>query len=46
MLRAQHIQKKLGIQNGMDDPEKPNGTHWATYNRLLDEAKELDDRGW
>jgi hypothetical protein len=20
--------------------------HWTTYNRLLDEADELDERGW
>ena len=43
MLRAR---RKLGSDDGMGEPEKPNGMHWATYNRLLDEAKELDDRGW
>jgi len=30
----------------MDDPDKPKGMHWSTYNRLLDQADELDDRGW
>ena len=30
----------------MDDPEKPNGMHWTIYNRLLDRADELDERGW
>jgi hypothetical protein len=30
----------------MGDPGKPNGMHWATYNRLLDRADELDERGW
>jgi hypothetical protein len=30
----------------MGEPEKPNGMHWATHNRLLYEADELDDRGW
>ena len=39
-------QRKLGSDDGMGEPEKPNGMHWATYNRLLDRADELDDRGW
>jgi hypothetical protein len=30
----------------MDEPEKPNGMHWATFNRLLDQADELDELGW
>ena len=30
----------------MGEPEKPNGIHWTTYNRLLDRADELDERGW
>ena len=46
MLRAQRNPRKLGSDDGMDEPEKPNGTHWATYSRLLDQADELDDRGW
>ena len=28
------------------DPEKPNGMHWSTHNRLLDQADELDEVGW
>ena len=46
MLRAQRIRRKLGSDDGTDEPEKPNGMHWVTYNRLLDQADELDDRGW
>ena len=46
MLRAQRIRRKLGSDDGTDEPEKPNGMHWATYNRLLDRADELDDLGW
>jgi hypothetical protein len=46
MLRAQRIRRKLGSDDGTDDPEKPNGMHWTTYNRLLDEADELDEVGW
>ena len=46
MLRAQRIRRNLGSDDGMGEPEKPNGMHWATYNRLLDEADELDERGW
>jgi hypothetical protein len=42
MLRAQ---RKLGSDDGMGDPEKPNGMHWSTYNRLLDRPDELDDLG-
>ena len=30
----------------MGEPEKPNGMHGATCNRLLDQADELDERGW
>jgi hypothetical protein len=30
----------------MGEPEKPNGMHWTTYNRLLDRADELDELGW
>ena len=43
MLRAQRMR---GSDDGMGEPDKPNGMHWATYNRLLDRADELDDRGW
>ena len=25
---------------------KRNGMHWTTYKRRLDEAGDLDDRGW
>ncbi len=46
MLRAQRIRRKLGSDDGMDEPEKPNGIHWTTYNRLIDQADELDERGW
>jgi hypothetical protein len=46
MLRAQRIRRKLGSDDGMDEPEKPNGMHWTTYNRLLDRADELDELGW
>jgi hypothetical protein len=46
MLRAQRIRRKLGSDDGTGEPEKPNGMHWATYNRLLDRADELDDLGW
>jgi hypothetical protein len=45
-LRARRIRRKLGSDDGMDEPEKPNGMHWSTYNRLLDQADELDERGW
>lgn len=30
----------------MEEPDKPKGMHWATYNRLLDQSDELDDEGW
>jgi len=30
----------------MGEPDKPKGMHWSTYNRLLDQADELDERGW
>jgi hypothetical protein len=30
----------------MGEPGKPNGMHWTTYNRLLDQADDLDDMGW
>ena len=46
MLRAQRIRWKLGSDDGMGEPEKPNGMHWTTYNRLLDRADELDELGW
>jgi hypothetical protein len=46
MLRAQRSQRKLGSDDGMGEPEKPNGMHWTTYSRLLDRADELDERGW
>ena len=46
MLRAQRIRRKLGSDDGMGEPEKPNGMHWTTYNRLLDRADELDELGW
>ena len=36
MLRANEIRRRLGSDDGTNDPEKPNGPHWATYNRLLD----------
>ena len=25
----------------MDEPDKPKGMHWATYNRLLEQADEV-----
>jgi hypothetical protein len=46
MLRAQRIRRKLGSDDGMGEPEKPNGMPWTTYNRLLDRADELGERGW
>ena len=46
MLRARRIRRKLGSEDGTDEPDKPKGMHWATYNRLLDQADELDDLGW
>jgi hypothetical protein len=46
MLRAQRIRRRLGSEDGMDEPAKPKGMHWQTYNRLLDQADELDDLGW
>ncbi len=45
-LRAQRIRRRLGSEDGMDEPDKPKGMHWATYNRLLEQADELDDEGW
>ena len=44
MLRTQHIRRKLGSDDGTDEPEKPNGMYWATYNQLLDQADKLDDQ--
>jgi hypothetical protein len=35
----------MGSEDGMDEPDKPNGMHWSTYNRVLDQADELDDLG-
>ena len=46
LLRAQRIRQRLGSEDGMDEPAKPKGMHWATYNRLLEQADELDDLGW
>ncbi|MBJ17886.1 MAG: hypothetical protein CL933_00545 [Deltaproteobacteria bacterium] len=47
MLRAQRIRRKLGSEDGMDDPdEKPKGMHWSTYGRELDRAEEYSDAGW
>ena len=46
MLRAQRIRMRLGGEDGMDEPDKPKGMHWKTYNRLLEQADELDDEGW
>jgi hypothetical protein len=37
---------KLASKCGTGDSEKPNGMHWTTCNRLLDQADELDERGW
>jgi len=31
---------------GGPDPDKPNDMHGSTYNRLRDQADELDDLGW
>ena len=45
-LRAQRIRQRLGSEEGMDEPDKPKAMHWSTYNRLLDQADELDDLGW
>ena len=45
-LRAQRIRRRLGSEDGLDEPDKPKGMHWATYNRLLEQADELDDLGW
>ena len=46
MLQARRIRRKLGSEDGTDEPDKPKGMHWSTYNRLLDQANELDDLGW
>ena len=46
MLRAERIRRKLGSEDGLKEPAKPKGMHWSTYNRLLDQADELDDMGW
>ena len=46
MLQARRIRRKLGSEDGTDEPDKPKGMHWSTYNRLLDQADELDDLGW
>ena len=46
MLRAPRIRRKLGSEDGMDEPDKPKGMHWSTYNRLLDQPDELDEMGW
>ncbi len=27
----------FGSDDGTDEPGKPNGMHWTTYNRLLDQ---------
>ena len=40
-----YIQRFEEDLDGKDDPGKPNGTHWSTYNRLLDQADELDEVG-
>jgi hypothetical protein len=37
--------RMMGSEDGMDEPDKPNGMHWSTYNRVLDQADELDDLG-
>ena len=46
MLRAQLYPGKLGSECGTGDSGKPNGMLWTTCNRLLDQADELDERGW
>ena len=42
MLRAQ-LSRSLGSDDRMGEPEKPNGMRWTTFNRLLDQADELDE---
>ena len=42
-IYTQRFEEDLDVTG---DPEKPNGMHWSTHNRLLDQADELDEVGW
>ena len=46
MLRAQRIRLRLGSEDGENEPDKPKGMQWTTYNRRLDLANEFDDWSW
>jgi hypothetical protein len=35
----------MGSEDGLDEPDKPKAIHCVTYNRLLDQADELDHPG-
>jgi hypothetical protein len=48
VTRAQAIRRKLGGTVNLFErfPEKPNGMHWSTYQRLYMEAEEAKNQSW
>lgn len=48
LRKAQIIRQRLGGSGSLGDsfPDKPNGMHWRTYDRLCQAAQQAENRSW